>query len=87
MHRTDYVSHHSFNTVIKNDVRVQRLITVTLNPEKIVNSDVKCKSLCSLFWNKTIKNIPLNVDLMGMIILNSGLIVSVVFTKTLFCTR
>jgi hypothetical protein len=87
MHRTDYVSHHSFNTVIKNDVRVQRLITVTLNPEKIVNSDVKCKSLCSLFWNKTIKNIPLNVDLKGMIIQNSGLSVSVVFTKTLFCTR
>jgi hypothetical protein len=41
MHRTDYVSHHSFNIVIKNDVRARRLITVTVNPEKIVNSDVK----------------------------------------------
>jgi hypothetical protein len=40
MHRTDYMSYHSFNTVIKNDVRARRLITVTLNSEKIVNSDV-----------------------------------------------
>jgi hypothetical protein len=45
MHQTDYVSHHSFNTVIKNDVHALRLITVTLNPEKIANSDVKCRSL------------------------------------------
>jgi len=45
MHRTDYVSHHSFNTVIKSDVHARRLIRVTLNPEKIVNSDVKCRSL------------------------------------------
>jgi hypothetical protein len=39
------VSHHSFNTVIKNDVRTRRLIKVTLNPEKIMNSDLKCRSL------------------------------------------
>jgi hypothetical protein len=45
MYRTDYVSHHSFNTMIKNDIRSQRLITATLNPEKIANSDVKCRSL------------------------------------------
>jgi len=45
MHRTDYMNHHSFNTVIKNDVRARQLITVTLNPDKIVNSDVKCRSL------------------------------------------
>jgi hypothetical protein len=38
MHRTTYVSHHSFNTMMNNDF-------VTLNPEKIVNSDVKCRSL------------------------------------------
>jgi D-alanyl-D-alanine carboxypeptidase len=42
MHRTGYVSHHNFNIVIKNDIRARRLITVTLNPKKIVNSDVKC---------------------------------------------
>jgi hypothetical protein len=35
MHQTDYISHHSFNTVIKNDVCAQRLITVTLNLKKI----------------------------------------------------
>jgi hypothetical protein len=45
MYRMDYVSHHSFNTVIKNDVRAGRLITVTLNLDKIVNTDVKCRSL------------------------------------------
>jgi hypothetical protein len=45
MHRTDYVSHHTFNTVIKNDVRAQQLIIVTLNAEEIVKSDVKCRSL------------------------------------------
>jgi hypothetical protein len=45
MHRTDYVSHHSFNTMIKNDVCARRLITVTLNLEKIANLDVKCRSL------------------------------------------
>jgi ribosomal protein S3 len=45
MHQTDYVSHHSFNTVIKNDVRVRQFITVTLNSEKIVNSNLKCRSL------------------------------------------
>jgi hypothetical protein len=45
MHRTDSVSHHSFNTVIKNDVRIRQLTTITLNPMKIVNSDVKCRSL------------------------------------------
>jgi len=45
MHQTNYVSHHSFNTLIKNDVRAQRLITVTLNSERIANSSVKCKSL------------------------------------------
>jgi hypothetical protein len=47
MHQTNYVSYHSFNTMIKNDVRVRvrRLITITLNPEKIVNLDVKCRSL------------------------------------------
>jgi hypothetical protein len=45
MDQTDYVSHHSFNIVIKNDIRERRLITVTLNPEKSVNSNVKCKSL------------------------------------------
>jgi hypothetical protein len=28
------VSHHSFNTVIKNDIRAQRLITVTINSKK-----------------------------------------------------
>jgi hypothetical protein len=39
------VSHHSFNTMIKNDVRARRLIIVTLNPEKIENSDVKCRLL------------------------------------------
>jgi hypothetical protein len=41
MLRTDYMSHHSFNTVIKNDVHAQQLITVTLNPKKNVNSNVK----------------------------------------------
>jgi hypothetical protein len=45
MHRTDYVSHHSFKTMSKNDVHARRLITVTLNPEKIANSDVKYMSL------------------------------------------
>jgi hypothetical protein len=45
MHQTDYVNHHSFNIVIKNDVRAQLLIIVTLNHEKIVNSDIKCRSL------------------------------------------
>jgi hypothetical protein len=45
MHWTDYARHHSFNTVIKNNVRTRRLIIVILNPEKIVNSDVKCRSL------------------------------------------
>jgi hypothetical protein len=45
MHRTSYMCHHTINTMIKNDVRVRRLITITLNPEKIVNSDVKCRSL------------------------------------------
>jgi hypothetical protein len=103
MHQTDYVSHHSFNTVIKNDVRAQRLITVTLNPKKIVNSDVKCRSLwykrmrsnrwstllCigwsqvalwkrtpsskrnpnHLSWNKVIRNILIDVNLIELIIL------------------
>jgi hypothetical protein len=41
----DYVSRHSFNTVIKNDECARRLITVTLNRKKITNSDVKCRSL------------------------------------------
>jgi hypothetical protein len=41
----DYVSHQSFNTVIKNDVRARQLITVTLNLEKIVNLDVMCRLL------------------------------------------
>jgi hypothetical protein len=45
MHRTGHASHHSFNTVIKNYVCAQWLILVTLNPKKIINSDVKCKSL------------------------------------------
>jgi len=36
----NYVSYHSFNTVIKNNVRARRLIIVTLNLEKIVNSNV-----------------------------------------------
>jgi hypothetical protein len=45
MHRTDYVSHHSFNIVINNDVSVRRLIKFTLNPKKIVNLYVKCRSL------------------------------------------
>jgi hypothetical protein len=45
MHRTDYMSHPTFNTMIKNSVRARRFITVTLNPKKIVNSDVKCMSL------------------------------------------
>jgi hypothetical protein len=45
MHRMDYVSHHSFKTVIKNDIRARRLITVTLNPKNIVNLDVKHRSL------------------------------------------
>jgi len=31
--------------VIKNDVPARQLITVTLNPEKIMNSNVKCRSL------------------------------------------
>jgi len=39
------MSHHSFNTVIKNDVCAWPLITVTINLEKIVNSNVKCRSL------------------------------------------
>jgi hypothetical protein len=103
MHQTDYVSHHSFSTVIKNDVRVWRFITITLNPEKIANSNVKCRSLCkneikslantsvhwviasrivgttssrrnlnSLSWNKAIRSISLDVDLMGLIILKLG---------------
>jgi hypothetical protein len=45
MHRTDYVSYHSFNIGIKNDVCARRLITDTLNSEKIMNSSVKCRSL------------------------------------------
>jgi hypothetical protein len=45
MHWTDYMSHHTFNTVIKNDVRPWWLIIVTLNTKKIVNSNVKCMSL------------------------------------------
>jgi hypothetical protein len=45
MPRTNYVSHHTFNNVIKNYVHARQLITVTLNIEKIVNSDVKCMSL------------------------------------------
>jgi hypothetical protein len=45
MHQMDDVRHHSFNTVIKNDVRVRRLITVILNPTKISTSDVECRSL------------------------------------------
>jgi hypothetical protein len=45
MHRTDYMNHHSFNTVIKNDVRALRHITITLNLKKIMNLDVKCRSL------------------------------------------
>ena len=45
MHRTSHVSHHSFNTVLKNYGCAQWLILVTLNPEKIINSDVKCMSL------------------------------------------
>jgi hypothetical protein len=45
MHRTNYVSHHSFNTVIKNDVHTRRLIIVILNPKKIMNLNVKCRSL------------------------------------------
>jgi hypothetical protein len=40
MHRTDYSRHHSFYTVIKNDVRARRLIIVNLNLEKTMNSDV-----------------------------------------------
>jgi hypothetical protein len=44
MHPIDNVSHHTFKIVTNNDVRPQRLITVTLNPEKIVKSDVKCRS-------------------------------------------
>jgi hypothetical protein len=39
------MGHHSSNTVIKNDVRARQLIIVTLNPEKIGNSNVKCRSL------------------------------------------
>jgi hypothetical protein len=45
MHQMDYVIHHSFNTMIKNDVRSRQLITITLNLEKIVNLDIKCRSL------------------------------------------
>jgi hypothetical protein len=28
MHQTDYVSYHSFDTMIKNDVHARRLITI-----------------------------------------------------------
>jgi hypothetical protein len=46
MHQTDYMYHHTFNAMIKNDVRAQQLlIIITLNPKKIVNSNVKCRSL------------------------------------------
>jgi hypothetical protein len=45
MHRTDHVSHHYFNIVTKNGVCTRTLITVILNPEKIVNSNVKCRLL------------------------------------------
>jgi hypothetical protein len=45
MHRMDYVSHHFFNTVTKNDVHVIWLISDTFNLKKIVNSNVKCRSL------------------------------------------
>jgi hypothetical protein len=42
----DYVSHHSsINIMIKNGVRARRLIIVTLNPEKFMNLDVKCRLL------------------------------------------
>jgi hypothetical protein len=53
MIRTDYVSHHFFNTMIKNDVRAQRLLTINLNLEKIANLDVKCRSLwyTRMRWN------------------------------------
>jgi len=33
--QTNYLSHHSFNTMIKNEVRERRLMTVTLNLEKL----------------------------------------------------
>jgi hypothetical protein len=37
------VSYHSFNILIKNVIRAPH-IGVTLNHEKIVNLDVKCRS-------------------------------------------
>jgi hypothetical protein len=45
MHWIDYVSHHTVNIIIKNEVREQQLIIININPEKIVNSDVKYRSL------------------------------------------
>jgi hypothetical protein len=45
----DHISHHSFYTVIENDVRARQPIIVTLNPEMIVNSYVKCRSL---WWTR-----------------------------------
>lgn len=51
-------SHHSFNIVIKNDVRTRQLITVTLNSERIVNLNIKCKSLwCIYEWDLHMVNI------------------------------
>jgi hypothetical protein len=45
MHRTDYMSHRSFNIVIKNDIRIRQFIIVILNPKKIASSNGKCRSL------------------------------------------
>jgi hypothetical protein len=38
-------------------------------------------------WNKEIRNISLDVDLIEMIILKFGLECFVIFTETLFCAR
>jgi hypothetical protein len=61
MHRMDYVSHHFFNTVTKNDVHVIWLISDTFNLKKIVNSNVKCRSLwCIYEWDLFMVNISVH---------------------------
>jgi hypothetical protein len=58
MHQTDHVNHHFFNTIINNDECARWLITVILNPEKIIHSDVKCRSLwCIYEWDLSMVNI------------------------------
>jgi hypothetical protein len=53
----------------------------------IVGTHSSRKNPKPLSWNKAIRNFLLDVDLMGMIILELRPNVSVVFIETLFCPR